>query len=356
MGSMTAYRDSFSETGWTRFVRALSASFRLGRFFQVEVRVFWLTLVVMPLILARTVEGLPVVYALAWIAAVTLLLYFTIWTHEMAHILAGRRYGIRTPLITLSPLGGLAHLSANAPSPGKEAIISAAGPAVHLLWLALLYPLSLLMPEATYESLSYWLLVRLVETFITLNLWMMVFNLLPFFPMDGGRILRALMARRMHANRASIIAARIGMGGAVAFMVLGVVLWIVDGENLWGIILVCIGIANLGACRRESMTARHSAGPYGGSDVLADWQSDPEAWKAGGETSGEGDAEQRPGFLARHRAKQGERRQAQAEQADEALDAEVDRMLARVSEVGMDGLSAAERKILEKASKRRRPQ
>ena len=350
---MSEYRDSFSETGWTRLAKALSASFRLGRFFRVEVRVFWLTLLVMPLILMRTVEGLSFGQGLSWIVAVTVLLYVVIWSHEMGHILAGRRYGIQTPLITLSPLGGLAHMSAAAPSPAKEAIIAGAGPFVHVLWLAVLFPLHLWLPEPGQGGWVYPMALALVDSFVTLNLWLMVFNLLPFFPMDGGRILRAFLAGRVHPNRATILAARIGMGGAVAFMLVGAVLWISDSENLWGVILVVIGLSNLGACRREIQMSRYSAGPYGTGDTFAPWQNDPEAWKSGDDDEATG-ALGTPGFLARKREQRAERQQKQDALANEKLDAEVDRVLARVSQVGMDGLSAAERRILEKASNRRR--
>lgn len=353
MGRMAEYRDSFSETSWTRFVRALSASFRLGRFFQVEVRVFWVTLLVMPLILLRTVEGLTFIQGLAWIVAVTVLLYVVIWSHEMSHILAGRRYGISTPLITLSPLGGLAHMSAPAPSPGKEAIIAAAGPMAHIVWLAVLYPLSLLLPEPTTDG-WYWLTYELVDAFVLLNLWLMIFNLLPFFPMDGGRVLRALMAKRMAPYKATLIAARIGMAGAVVFMIVGVVLWIRDSDNLWGIVLFVIGLANLGACRREVRAMRDLSSPYGDGESLAPWQSDPEAWKQGGETDWRGEESSQPGFFARRKAQKEEARRRRAAQDDAALDADVDRVLDRLAQVGMEGLTAQERKILEQASKRRR--
>jgi len=355
-GGMSEYRDSFSETGWTRLAKALSASFPIGRYFGVNVRVFWLTLIVMPLILVRTTEGMPFAQAATWIVACTLLLYFTIWTHEMGHIVAGWRYGIRTPLITLSPLGGLAHMSQGAPSPGKEMVISAAGPAVHLLWLALLWPLSYFLPTPTWtdESWIYWETYSLVGAFLTLNIFLLLFNLLPCFPMDGGRILRAFLAGRMHPNRATLIACKIGLIGGALFIVAGIVLWFVS-DDLWGMILVVIGISNIGACRAEIQAAKHTAGPYQTADVLAPWQSDPEAWKSG-DSSDAWKAEAGSG-PSRRELRRAERSEAQAQRsaASEAdQDAEMDRVLARISEVGMGGLTKAERKVLDDASKRRR--
>ena len=349
---MTGYRDSYAETGWTRLARALSASFPIGRPFGVRVRVFWLTLLVMPLVLARTTEGMTFVEGLSWIAAVTVLLYVVIWSHEMGHIIAGWRYGIRTPLITLSPLGGLAHMSQGAPSPRTEMIISGAGPVVHVLWLAVLWPLSLFLPLPTGESWIYSLTWSLVDAFVLLNVVLLVFNLLPFYPMDGGRILRAFLAGRMHPNRATIRACRIGIVGGALFIVAGIVFWILR-DDLWGVILVVIGLSNLLACRAEIRAAEHSAGPYQHGERLEAWQTDPEAWKSGVDDDAwkQTDAES---ARARKRAEKDAAAARKAAESDAALDAEVDRILARVSEVGMDGLTRAEKATLERASKRRR--
>ena len=345
------YRDSFSEPGWMRVVRWFSASFRLGRFFRVDVRLFWLALVVTPLVLLRNAEGLPFVEGATYVAATTLALYFVIWTHEMGHIVAGRRYGIQTPLITLSPLGGLAHMGSGAPTPGKEIVIAAAGPATHLAWLAVVFPLYLWLDwgDLRPESWSTDPGVDLIWTLLFLNVSLLVFNLLPCFPMDGGRILRGTLARRMHPNRATLIAVRVGMVAGVVFVAVGLGLWIVR-DDLWGPILAFIGIANLSACKQERLAAEHGPGPYMAADPLQPWQADPEAWKRGASDDVPAD----PGRLDRWKATREERRRAQAAAEDRALDAEVDRVLDKVSAVGLQGLTAKERAILEQASKRNR--
>ncbi len=343
------YRDSFSEPGWMRFLRIFSASFRLGHFFRVEVRVFWLALIVMPIILLRSVEGLPFIEGATRIASITLGIYVVIWTHEMGHIWAGRRYGIETPLITLSPLGGLAHMSAPAPDPKKEIVISLAGPAVHLLWLAVFFPLSLLFDYGTFAPEG-WLIdpvMSFVDTMVYINLWLTAFNLLPFFPLDGGHVFRAILAQRMHPNRASMIAAKVGTIGAIAFIAVGIVLWVTPPEDLWGIILILIGISGLQACKRERMAAQHSAGPYMTNSPLQPWQTDADAWKQGGQSH-------EPSRADLKRAARDQKKREREEQERLALDADVDRVLDRLNDVGLDGLTAKERKILEKASKRRR--
>ncbi|MDJ0521658.1 MAG: site-2 protease family protein [Planctomycetota bacterium] len=347
------YRDSFTEPGWVRALRWLAASFPVGRFFGVRVRMLWIAAILLPLILLRNVEGLPFVEGLTYIALTMLALFTVIWTHEMGHIVAGRRYGIQTPLITLSPMGGVAHMSAGAPSPRKEMIIALAGPAVHLIWLVPVVPLALLLEYGDLRP-GTWLTdpgVDLVDTLLYINLALLAFNLLPFFPMDGGRVLRGFLATKMHPNAATMRATKIGMVGGWLFIVVGIagVFGIIFSENLWGWILVAIGVSNLMACKQERVAAQYSAGPYATSEPRQPWESDPDAWK-----SAAAEPDEDTGRRAEKRAAKEARRLEREAEAREALDAEVDRVLDRVNEVGLDGLTAKERKILDRAAKRRR--
>ncbi len=344
------YRDSFSEPRWMGLLRLLSASFPVGRLFRVRVRVYWLALIIMPLILLRQARGFPFAEGAAYIALTTLVLYVVIWSHEMGHIAAGRRYGIVTPLITLSPLGGLAHMSAGAPSPAKEIVISLAGPAVHLVWLAIVFPLSLFVTWGDFAPGRWFYdpVAGTLDTLLYLNVALLAFNLLPFFPMDGGRCLRALLARRMHPNRATLRATRVGTIGGWIFIVVGIVAYFVS-DDLWGPILVAIGISNLLACKRERMVAQYTPGPYMTSEPLQPWQTDPEAWKAGDDDEPSPRARRRAANAA---AKEAVRRERAAAR-QRVLDDEVDRVLDRLNEVGLDGLTPKERAILERASKRR---
>lgn len=348
------YRDSFQETGWTRFLRALSASFRLGRPFGVEVRVYWIALLIMPLILLRNVRGLPFIEGATYVVLTTLFLYVIIWSHEMGHIAAGRRYGIPTPLMTLGPLGGLAHMSANAPSPRKEMVVALAGPFVHLLWLVPVIPLSIFVDYGDLRPAGWWTDpgYDLIGTLLWLNGALLVFNLLPFWPMDGGRFLRAFLAQRMHPNRATLAATRVGTIGAIIFIAGGIGLWIFR-DDLYGPILTCIGIGNLMACKQERMAVQYSAGPYLQSDPLQPWQADPEAWKGGAsyDWKPEGKSAQRRGEKTRQKL---EKKAEKAAAAQASLDAEVDRILAKVSEVGMAGLTRKEKDTLRQASDRRK--
>ena len=327
--------EHFGEPKWMTWLRRLATSFRIGQFFGVQVRMYWIALVLMPLFAWSMYSrvGLPAGQAFLMGLLFCVGLFVVIYSHEMSHIVAGWRYGIRTPLITLSPLGGLAHMSAPAPGPKADIVISAAGPAVHLLWLAVLWPLSIWVPPGTVQPAG-WVMDPVggsIRVLRDMNLGLMIFNLLPFFPMDGGRILRAALSMRMHANRASLIAARLGMVGAVLIALAGFLF-----ESLWFGIFLAIGISNFLECRREVRSARWGAGPFG--ERREAWESDPDAWK--------GTSPSPPSHRAQRRA----RRAADQRVRDEA---ELDRLLDRVNEVGMAGLTGRERQALKRLSQGR---
>jgi Zn-dependent protease len=323
-------------------LRFLLSSFRVGRFFGTEVRVYGaaLLLVYLVLLTLQGLRGLAFWDQLLWVTLGILALYVTVWIHEMGHALAARRYHIKTPLITLSPLGGLAHMQGATPSPRADIFIAAAGPATHLLALAVLYPLSKLVAGDPL-SLTFRLEVApfVIDRLFQLNLSLMLFNLLPLYPLDGGRIFRSLLALRIHPNRATLITARIGMVGAVALGLFGLFgRSLLGADGAFGGILVAIAITNFMACRQAVLEARHSDGPYG--EAREPWEEDPDAWKSGGPTE---EVPRRP----RIRTSRRDTREAPAE-------AELDRLLDRVREVGVAGLTEAERAALLRASEARR--
>jgi Zn-dependent protease/CBS domain-containing protein len=154
-----------------------------------------------------------------------LLLFGCVVLHEFGHALAARRYGIPTRDITLLPIGGVARLERMPEDPRQELVVALAGPAVNVVIIALLYvglaltgspdPVAL---EATGESV-----VRggMAERLMAVNVMLVVFNMLPAFPLDGGRVLRAGLAMKMDYARATRTAAGIGQGMAVLFGIVG---------------------------------------------------------------------------------------------------------------------------------------
>ena len=149
-----------------------------------------------------------------------LVLFACVVLHEFGHIAAARRYGIRTPDVTLLPIGGVASMERMPEKPAQEIVVALAGPAVNLI-IAVVLILALgitFNPETmSFEALqsSFWAQVAVA------NVVLLVFNLIPAFPMDGGRVLRAALAYWLGFGRATRIAARIGQGLAIVFAILG---------------------------------------------------------------------------------------------------------------------------------------
>jgi stage IV sporulation protein FB len=148
------------------------------------------------------------------------LLFLCVLAHEFGHIVAARRYGVQTPDVTLLPIGGVARLERIPEEPAQELVVALAGPAVNVAIAAVLFLIVGGMPPADGLSLQD-PRVGLLQRLASVNLFLALFNLIPAFPMDGGRVLRALLARRLGYGRATQIAASIGQGLAFALGLLG---------------------------------------------------------------------------------------------------------------------------------------
>ncbi len=140
--------------------------------------------------------------------------------HELGHALVARRFGIATRDITLYPIGGVARLERMPERPLHELLVAIAGPAVNLLLAGAIY-LGLRVAEANTGGDLLGVDGSFAVQLMLINLSLGLFNLLPAFPMDGGRILRAVLAFRMDRARATAVAARIGRGLAVVMGIAG---------------------------------------------------------------------------------------------------------------------------------------
>lgn len=196
-------------------------SWKLAKVFGIDVYVHATFLL---LIAYVAFSGLVVGQGVTAMARGTLLIlavFATVVLHELGHALTARRFGVRTRDITLLPIGGVARMEALPDKPRQQLLVSLAGPAVNLTIAVLLFALvSLLRGPVGIESIRHAGGPFLTEL-MWINVSLAVFNLLPGYPMDGGRILRALLAMRMQPERATQVAARVGQGTAVIFGLVG---------------------------------------------------------------------------------------------------------------------------------------
>ncbi len=196
-------------------------SWRIGSFAGIGVYIHATFLLILGwVVLSHWLQGHTVAATVAGVVFM-LALFGCILLHEFGHALMAKKYGIRTRDITLLPIGGVARLERMPDEPRQELWVALAGPAVNVVIAAALY--AWLTLSDTLEPLgslglasgSFW------ERLMVLNVFVVVFNLIPAFPMDGGRVLRALLAMRLEYTRATQIAATVGQGLALVFGFVG---------------------------------------------------------------------------------------------------------------------------------------
>jgi Zn-dependent protease len=179
--------------------------------FGIPIRVHWsyVALIAGMLIYGQINHGIPIVGPAGFLAVA---MSISVVLHELGHAMAARRFGIGTESITLYPMGGIASIERMPEEPDQELVIALAGPAVNFLLAGL---------GGLFWSTHHPAIVG----FVLSNLIMGVFNLLPAFPMDGGRVLRALLAKWMGWLPASRMAVRIGRVFAWLFIVGPIAAW-----------------------------------------------------------------------------------------------------------------------------------
>jgi Zn-dependent protease len=228
-------------------------SLKLGKFFGIDLYIhgtFWL----LPLFILVTgvLSGLTPA-ALAFNLAFIFAIFACVALHEVGHALAARGYGIGTRDITLYPVGGVASLERMPEKPGREIAIALAGPAVNVVialgLFAGLYAGVLINPFGLTVAEP-----GVVEEFASRLMWANVilagFNMLPAFPMDGGRVLRAVLATGMPRVRATAAAVGVGTVVAAGFLVLGL------ATGHFGLVAVAVVVYLLGQAELAQVRAQ----------------------------------------------------------------------------------------------------
>jgi Zn-dependent protease/predicted transcriptional regulator len=222
----------------------MDGSFRIGRIFGIPILLHYTFILVIPLfawIIGSQIEitagmlndifQVPIdttlitdgymPYILG--AVVALGLFGGVLVHELAHSLVARKKGIKINSITLMIFGGIASMEEGVPDPKAELPMALVGPLTSLAVGLVCSALVFVVPAITSNPPVAGVLIFVFGYLGVLNIILCVFNLLPAFPMDGGRVLRAWLAKRMPLYRATKIAADVGKGFAIIFGLVGLV-------------------------------------------------------------------------------------------------------------------------------------
>lgn len=213
----------------------MNKTFKIAAPFGIPLRLHWTFGLVFVYVYYLGWQGGWDWMTIAWATGFVLALFACVTLHEYGHALTARRFGVHTRDILLSPIGGVARLDRIPSKPSQELLIALAGPAVNVViagalsaYLFSLSPylrhqvlLSLFYRDSNYflpelPLAGYWII-----GLFFLNLMLALFNLMPAFPMDGGRVLRALLSLRFRRYTATLIAARTGQAFALAFVAWG---------------------------------------------------------------------------------------------------------------------------------------
>ena len=224
----------------------MDGSFRIGSLFGIPIQIHYTFLLVIPLFawiigsqISMTVELLQELYAIpiepALItsgfmpyilgAVVSCGLFFGVLVHELAHSLVAKKKGIAINSITLMIFGGVASMEEGVPHPKVELPMALVGPIASLIFGLLCGLLVYFVPSMISDPARAGAVIFIFGYLGVLNIILCFFNLIPAFPMDGGRVLRALLAKRMPLHRATQIAADIGKGFAIVFGIIGLLVF-----------------------------------------------------------------------------------------------------------------------------------
>jgi Zn-dependent protease/predicted transcriptional regulator len=194
----------------------MSWSWRIGRVAGIPIFMHWTFLILLAWVAFSDWQSYHDVSKALGAVGFVLAIFGCVVLHELGHALAARRYGVPTADITLLPIGGVARLQRIPEHPAQELVVALAGPLVNVVIVGSLY-LAGVRLGAHAEDANFLVVGPFLSRLMLVNGFLALFNLIPAFPMDGGRVLRALLAMRLDYARATRFAASIGQAIAVGF-------------------------------------------------------------------------------------------------------------------------------------------
>lgn len=205
----------------------MSASLGIGRFAGIKVQIHWTFWLLFVFVGVMVISNNGSLADVGWHFLFVTALFLCVILHEFGHALTAKRFGVGTRSITLLPIGGLASLKEMPDNPKQEFLIAIAGPLVNVVIALLLYPFASLEtyfgqdPEVLQEQLATIDAGNFLFYLFFVNIALVMFNLLPAFPMDGGRVFRAILSMKMGRIRATSVAASVGKFLAFLFFIFG---------------------------------------------------------------------------------------------------------------------------------------
>lgn len=202
----------------------MSGSFKILTWKGVGLYMHWTFFLLVGYIILSSAAFGHTAESLIWSLFFLAAFFICITLHEFGHAFVASRFGIHATQIVLLPIGGVANMEKFPENPKQELAISIAGPLTNVLIAALIWlllPAGLIQPVVTGEPQIIGM-INLLHNLMIINIWLAIFNMIPAFPMDGGRVIRALLAFRLNYVRATKIASIIGKFIATLFIFLGI--------------------------------------------------------------------------------------------------------------------------------------
>ena len=280
------------------------------------------------------------------------LLFLIVLLHEFGHCFGARYMGGEADEILLWPLGGLAY-TRPPHTPRAHLVTTIAGPAVNVL-LCLVTAVVMVARFGSFAVVPWnpfhyavpagWRLIdwnsweRWLPIFFSLNYMILLFNLMPVYPFDGGRILQEVLWPRIGYRRSTLLASGIGMVGAIVFALVGVV----SGSTT----LLCIAVFGYMTCWYQRQQLRMA----GGVDADTFGYDFSEGYSS---LERSGPSRRKPGYWERRRIKKELERRERRQREEEERQSRLDGILAKVRQGGLGSLTSGERRFLEEETQRR---